>query len=87
MASAQIGGFPRLLPPQVAIALDVHRQFQSFERFSSGTQRNLCSSQLHRLMRHARLHSLFWRDRLAEPAETEAGGDLNLSYLPVLTRK
>lgn len=74
-------GFPRILPPDAAVAIDVHRQFQRFERLPAEAQQKIRTEQLARLVSHARRHSPFWRDRLA--AATAGREALALHDLPV----
>ncbi len=82
-------GFPRILPPAAAVALDVHRQFHRFERLPTEARRKIRAEQLARLVSHARRYSPFWRDRLAAAAGTGAGqrDAFSLANLPVLGRR
>ncbi len=82
-------GFPRILPPGAAVALDVHRQLRRFERLPPEAQLKLRAQQLTRLIAHARRHSPFWRERLAAAAGTGAGqrDAFSLANLPVLGRR
>lgn len=82
-------GFPRILPPDAAVALDVHRQLRRFERLPGESQRKLRAQQLTRLIAHARRHSPFWRERLDAAGATgeQRHQRFSLTELPVLGRR
>jgi phenylacetate-CoA ligase len=70
----------------VAVALDVHRQLQRFERLPAQVQQEVRAVQLNRLAAHAERYSPFWRDRLAAALGKPLPGTVELSALPVLGR-
>ena len=69
--------FPRQLPGRASRVLHVLDQLQTFQRMPAARQDALLGAQINHLLRHAKRHSPFWRERLAEwtprrqpPAET-----------------
>lgn len=80
--------FPRILPPDAAIVLDLEHQFRRFECSAPADQAALQARQLAHLLGHAQAHSAFWRQRI-DAARIDPAGVTELSVLarlPPLTR-
>ena len=77
--------FPRIPSPQTAQALHLAAQFESLARGPVAAQRDVQGRQLAALLRHARTHAPFWRERI-DAATRQGGGQLSFDALPVLTR-
>ena len=73
--------FPNLLSPLASQVMWVERQIAAFEKQSPAAQSEARNRQLTAIVRHAKAHSPYWRDKYA-PFNTAVG----FEALPVLSR-
>jgi phenylacetate-CoA ligase len=84
LATLPMLGFPRILPPDAAIAAHVQGQIDQHARLAPAQQETISRHQRRLLLDHARRHSPFWAARL--PAlDLEAAPDSWLG-VPILRR-
>jgi phenylacetate-CoA ligase len=80
-------GFPKYLPDVVIRVMHLHRQLQTFERTPLPRQKQLLKSQIDNLLVHARRHSPFWQERLANCRIQGRSLEDTLRDVEPLTRK
>jgi phenylacetate-CoA ligase len=73
--------FPRLLSPMGSQVMWVERQIAAFEKQSPADQAEARNRQLTALVRHAKTHSPYWREKLAPFTKT-----VGFEALPTLSR-
>ena len=78
--------FPRQLPGAAARVLHLYRQLRAFERFAPDKQNATMAAQLNHLLRHAKIRSPFWAERLSAWKPGGAAPFDVLNGVPILTR-
>jgi phenylacetate-CoA ligase len=79
--------FPRHLPEAATRVLHIHQQLQRFERLTRQHQNKLLARQLNHLLDHAKRHTPYWAERLANWSPRELPLAQILDQVQPLARK